>query len=68
MPLTKEKAIDQTRAMLEVRNREKSERLDRIHDYLVNQQTTVWLPASVPVEVREIVFHPAPSQEPEAAR
>ena len=23
---------------------------------------------SVPVEVREIVFHPAPSQEPEAAR
>lgn len=54
MPLTKEKAIEQTRAMLEVRDREKSNRLDRIHDYLVNQQTTVWLPSSVPVEVREI--------------
>lgn len=54
MPLTPEKAIAQTREMLEVRDREKSGRLDRIHDYLVNEQSTVWLPPSVPQEVREI--------------
>ena len=54
MPLTKANAIEQARELFEIRDNEKTNRLDRIHNYLTNEQTTVWLPSSVPEEVRQI--------------
>lgn len=54
MPLTEKEAVEQTRALLDVRTQEKSGRLDKIHAYLTNTQRLAWLPSSVPTEVKQI--------------
>jgi hypothetical protein len=53
MALTEKQAVEKTREILAVRTQEKA-RLERLHKYLNNTQRTVWLPASIPNEVRQI--------------
>lgn len=53
MPLTPEQAVEQTKMLLEMRDREKS-RLDKIHDYLRDDQRLSWLPSGTPDEVQRI--------------
>ncbi len=54
MPLSSQQAVEQTKVLLKARAEEKSDRLDRIHQYLTNTQRLTWLPASVPEEVQRI--------------
>lgn len=53
MPLSNIDAVDRARFVKEKRDKE-SARLDRIHRYMRDRQRLSWLPAAVPLEVREL--------------
>lgn len=53
MPLSQQRAIEQTGLMLEWRKAEEP-RLERLHDYIHGNQQFIWLPSTAPSEVRRI--------------
>lgn len=53
MPLTAPQAVVQAREMLSIRDSERV-RLDKIWHYIRNEQRLMWLPRTVPHEVREL--------------
>ena len=53
MPLTEDQVVERVKMLQEVRDADRS-RLDRIHDYMRNQQWFDWLPRVLPEELRKL--------------